>query len=84
MIAILFRFQILFSAGIHLDGHAFQSGILGDVLADSMSSFHAVKVFVDGFDDLFAEIIREFIGGNDDAFHGYGVDIFFLDRKSVV
>ena len=45
-----------------------------------MSSFHAVKVFVDGFDDLFTEIIREFIGGNDDAFHGYGADIFFLSR----
>ena len=45
-----------------------------------MSRFHTVKVFVDGFDDLFAEIIREFIGGNDDAFHGYGADILFLSR----
>lgn len=80
MTAVLFSFQILFSTGIHFDGHAFQSGILGDVLADSVSRFHTVKVFVDGFDDLFAEIIREFIGGNDDAFHGYGADIFFLSR----
>ena len=46
MTAVLFRFQILFSAGIHLQwAIAFQRGILGDVLADSMSSFHAVMIF---------------------------------------
>ena len=80
----LVRLQILFSTGVHLNGHTFQSGVLRNVLAYGVSCFHAVEMRVESFDDFSAHFIAEFCCSDDDALNSYSIDVFCLSRISAL